>query len=207
MKNDAFISYSKTDKKTADAICKALEAAQLKCWYAPRNIPSGADWDASIMEALANSRVMVLVWSAESDKSRRVKREVAIALDDVGITLIPFRVETIVASKLRYYLGNIQWLDAEASLDDGLQHLVTQVKDVIRQAAPPADEAPLAGGVAIGEEEATQAAELAEAEAREREEAEARAETEARERAESEARKTGKIRSSPTHGICGPRRG
>lgn len=62
MKNDVFISYSKTDKATADAICQALEAHELKCWYAPQNVPSGADWDASIMEALANSQVMILVW-------------------------------------------------------------------------------------------------------------------------------------------------
>ena len=192
MKNDAFISYSKTDKKTADAICKALEAADLKCWYAPRNIPSGEDWDACIMEALASSRVMVLVWSAQSDKSKQVKREVSIALDDVGITLIPFRVETIVASKLRYYLGNIQWLDAEASIEESLQHLVIQVKDAIQQAAPPADvpEAQLAGSAAIGEQEGMQAAELTEAEARQHEEAETRKreETEARERAEAEMR-------------------
>jgi hypothetical protein len=47
--------------------------------------------DASIMDALANCRVMILVWSTNSDTSKQVKREIAIALDDIGISLIHFR--------------------------------------------------------------------------------------------------------------------
>ena len=89
-----------------------------------------------IMEALANSRVMVLVWSSLSDKSIQVKREVSNALDYVGIPLIPFRIEEIDPSNLRYYLGNIQWLDAsQPPLEDDLQRLVIQVKDAIRRAS------------------------------------------------------------------------
>jgi len=70
MVHDAFISYSKKDKAIADAICKALEDDGLSCWYAPRNVEIGADWDASIMEAPANCKVMILVWSKNSDTSK-----------------------------------------------------------------------------------------------------------------------------------------
>ncbi|HEY2973567.1 MAG TPA: TonB family protein [Pyrinomonadaceae bacterium] len=132
MAHDAFISYSKKDKAIADAICKALEDDGLSCWYAPRDVEIGADWDASIMGALANSRVMILVWSSNSDSSRQVKRELAIALDDIGVSLIPFRTEIIEPSKLRYYLGNIQWLDASVPpLENNLRLLIEEVRTAI----------------------------------------------------------------------------
>jgi TonB family protein len=129
MARDAFISYSKKDKAIADAICAALENEGLTCWYAPRDVEVGGDWDASIMEALANSRVMILVWSANSDTSKQVKRELAIALDDLGVSLIPFRTEITEHSKLRYYLGNIQWLDASTPpLEKNLPLLIQEVR-------------------------------------------------------------------------------
>ena len=132
MAHDAFLSYSKDDKETVDGICKALEENGLSCWYAPRNVPIGADWDDSIMEALAASRVMILVWSTHSDQSKQVKREVALALDDMGVTVIPFRTESIEPSKLRYYLNSIQWLDASSPPPEAnLQRLVEQVRIAI----------------------------------------------------------------------------
>ena len=53
MAHVAFISYSKDDKGTVEAICKTLEENGLDCCYTPRNVAVGADWDASIMEALS----------------------------------------------------------------------------------------------------------------------------------------------------------
>lgn len=132
MAHVAFVSYSKNDKETVDAICNALEENGLGCWYAPRNVPIGADWDASIIEALTASRVMILVWSSHSDQSRQVKREVALALDEIGVTVIPFRIESIKPSKLRYYLSGIQWFDASTPPPEAnLKRLVEQVKIAI----------------------------------------------------------------------------
>jgi hypothetical protein len=37
---NVFISYSSQDKPTADAACAALEAANIRCWIAPRDIRS-----------------------------------------------------------------------------------------------------------------------------------------------------------------------
>lgn len=147
MAHVAFISYSKDDRETVDAICKALEENGLDCWYAPRNIPVGATWDASIMEALAASRVMILVWSSHSDQSRQVKREVALALDQIGVTVIPFRIESIEPSKLLYYLSGIQWFDASTPpLEANLNRLVEQVKIAI----------PVVGQILVSEEEKLQ---------------------------------------------------
>ena len=125
----AFVSYSSEDKDTVDSICQVLEENAVKCWYAPRNVPIGADWDASIMEALAASNVMVLVWSPHSDQSKQVKREVALALDEMGVTVIPYRIQPIEESKLRFFLSGIQWFDATIQPREVcLERLVQQVK-------------------------------------------------------------------------------
>jgi len=41
---DVFVSYAIEDKLIADAIVAKLEAAMIRCWIAPRDIPPGADW-------------------------------------------------------------------------------------------------------------------------------------------------------------------
>ncbi len=194
MAYDAFISYSQEDKAIADSICQALENDGLKCWYAPRDVEIGADWDASIMEALASSSVMILVWSSHSDKSRHVKRELAIALDDVGVSLIPYRTEVIEPSKLRYYLGSIQWLDASSpNPDSNLQLLIRKVRTTIeREAAETLAEKKRLEAAEPERlpEEKRKAEELErqrlEAQAREREEAEQLAEKQRLEEAERE---------------------
>ena len=132
MAHDAFICYSRADIETVEAVCNALEDNGFGCWYAPRNVPAGTDWDDSIIEALGASRVVVLVWSSRSDQSRHVKREVALALDEMDVTVIPFRIESIEPSKLRYYLSSIQWLDASTSeLEANLKRLVERVRIAI----------------------------------------------------------------------------
>lgn len=129
MSAQAFVSYSSEDKETVDSICQVLEENAVKCWYAPRNVPIGADWDASIMEALAASNVMVLVWSPHSDQSKQVKREVALALDEMEVTVIPYRIKPIEESKLRFFLSGIQWFDATIQPREvSLKRLVQQVK-------------------------------------------------------------------------------
>ena len=147
MAHDAFVSYSRANKETVDAICQALEENGLSCWYAPRNVQIGMDWDTSILEALAASRVLILVWSSRSDESRHVKREVALALDEMDVTVIPFRIESIEPSKLRYYLSGIQWLDASIPPPEAnLKRLVERVKAAI----------PIAGQIPASPEEQRQ---------------------------------------------------
>src|SRR5688572_4482445 len=73
--HDVFISYSSSDKHTADAICAALEARRWRCWIAPRDVVGGSEWGASIIEAIEQSRLMVLVYSANANRSQQVLRE------------------------------------------------------------------------------------------------------------------------------------
>jgi hypothetical protein len=112
MAHDVFVSYSQKDKATADAAVARLEQDGSRCWIAPRDILPGTSWGDAIAEAIAASRVMVLVLSANSNRSRQVIREVerAVAGD---VVILPFRIEPVdPTGAMAYFLGTEHWLDA-----------------------------------------------------------------------------------------------
>ncbi len=112
MAHDVMISHSHSDKPAADAACAALEARGIRCWIAPRDINPGRDWAASIVEAIRNARIVLLVFSRNANQSPQVQREVAQAANS-GKVLLPLRIEEVLPeAALEYYLGTPHWLDA-----------------------------------------------------------------------------------------------
>jgi tetratricopeptide (TPR) repeat protein len=112
MEFDVFISYPHQDKATADAVCAKLEAAGVRCWIAPRDVPPGSDWAASIVAAIDQCRAMVLIFSSSANKSKQIHREVQQAFEKEK-PVLPFRIENVVPEKsLAYYMGPVHWLDA-----------------------------------------------------------------------------------------------
>jgi len=88
MAHDVFISYSSKDKPIADAICANIEAVGVRCWIAPRDIAAGEDWPASIATAISQSHVMVLVFSANSNSSNDVSRELFLAANSKLVIIL-----------------------------------------------------------------------------------------------------------------------
>jgi hypothetical protein len=136
---DAFISYSHTDKATADAACATLERAGIRCWIAPRDVPPGSQWAGAIIGGIDQCRVMVLIFSSHANASNQIHREVERAASK-GIPIIPLRIEDAnPTSSLEYFLGSIHWLDAlTPPLEKHLQRLaetVTACLAVDRRAA------------------------------------------------------------------------
>ena len=110
--SDIFISYSQADRACAHELVALLEAQGLKCWIAPRDISPSADWAAEIIDAITAARIMVLVFSASSNQSPQVRREVERAVHK-GVTVLPFRIEDVVPSKsLEFFLSAQHWMDA-----------------------------------------------------------------------------------------------
>ena len=100
------------DKATADAICASLEANGVRVWIAPRDVMPGSDWGESIIEAIEQSKVMILVFSANSNASPQIKREIERSVNK-GVTVVPFRIDDILPSKtLEYFISTQHWLDA-----------------------------------------------------------------------------------------------
>src|SRR5215469_11005496 len=112
MAHDVFISHSVKDKPTADAVCATLESKGIRCWVAPRDILPGRDWSESIVEAIGNSRVMVVIFSTNANSSKQIKREVELAINS-DVTVIPLRIENIQpVAALKFFLATPHWLDA-----------------------------------------------------------------------------------------------
>jgi hypothetical protein len=139
MAHKVFISYAAEDKPTADAVCQAIEARGVKCWYAPRDVAYGKDFDEVIVDAICESRLMILILSSHSNSSAHVKREVQNAcMDDASVPVLPFRVEDVPLNKaLRYYIGAVHWLDAVTPpLEGHLNNLVQHVEARLPRTAP-----------------------------------------------------------------------
>jgi len=109
---DIFISYSSKNKNVADAIVADLEQHGIKCWYAPRDIMPGQEWVSAIKEGIEASKALVLIYTDESNSSRQVMNEVALAFN-AGKTIVPFKLtKEQMNSELEYYLTRVHWMDA-----------------------------------------------------------------------------------------------
>src|SRR5580704_5343508 len=112
MARDVFISYSQPDRECAVELVARLEAEGINCWIAPRDIAPSADWAAEIMDAISSVRVMILIFSASSNLSPQVRREVERAVHK-QLCVLPFRIENVLPSKsLEFFLSAQHWMDA-----------------------------------------------------------------------------------------------
>ena len=98
MGRHVFISYSSRDRATADAVCAFLEARQIRCWIAPRDVPPGAIFAEVLIDAIDTSGAFVLIFSEGSNKSGHVINEVSEAADKL-IPIIPLRTQDVMWSK------------------------------------------------------------------------------------------------------------
>jgi len=137
MAHDVFISHSSKDKPVADAVCANLEAAGVRCWIAPRDIAPGEDWPTAITNAIVQSRIMVLVFSASSNSSDDVGRELFLASNN-KLIIIPFKIENIVpVPGKQYYLARTHWLDAmNPPTQEQITVLVRRVKSILSAINP-----------------------------------------------------------------------
>ena len=112
MKYDVFISYSSHDQKIVEGLCAYLEQHKIRCFVAYRDIPRGVVWARAIVDALDESRMMLVVFSEHFNNSDQVDREIELASEDKK-PILTFRIsdETFKGAK-KYYLKNLNWIDA-----------------------------------------------------------------------------------------------
>lgn len=143
MRKDVFISHSSQDGAIAATVCADLESRGLRCWIAPRDIMSGSPWGASIVQALDECPVMVLVLTERANRSRHVVREVERA-DGKQARIITLRVDDVALNpSLEYFLSADHWFDALSrplnahlpALADAVRALINLPRDTVK--APP----------------------------------------------------------------------
>src|SRR5947207_5630560 len=132
MAHDVFISHSAQDKSVADAVCAGLEKAAVRCWIAPRDVQPGRSFAGEITRAIQQSKAMVLIFSAHSNNSQQVLREVQLAVSS-HLHIVQFRIEDVRPNDdLTYFLSTPHWLDAlTLPLENHLQRLVVAVQALL----------------------------------------------------------------------------
>ncbi|MBR5780784.1 MAG: TIR domain-containing protein [Bacteroidales bacterium] len=131
MKYDVFISYSSRNQKVVEAICAYLEQHKVRCFVAYRDIPKGVVWAEAIVEALDESKMMVVVFSEEFNKSDQVNREIELASEDKK-PILTFRIsDTMFKGAKKYYLKNINWIDAFPNPENLFDSLLNNVNKLI----------------------------------------------------------------------------
>src|SRR5437764_2584985 len=132
MAHDVFISHSAQDKSVADAVCAGLENAGVRCWIAPRDVQPGRSFAGEITRAIQQSKVMVLIFSAHSNNSQQVLREVQLAVSS-HLHIIQLRIEDVRPNDdLTYFLSTPHWLDALIPpVEKHLQRLVAAVETLL----------------------------------------------------------------------------
>jgi hypothetical protein len=109
---DIFISHSSGDAEIARALRAVLEAAGYSCWMAPDDIVGTDTWTEQILGAIADSKAMIVLVSAASNRSQHVSREVNLALGKERAVL-PIRIENVApGGSLEYLLSLVQRVDA-----------------------------------------------------------------------------------------------
>jgi hypothetical protein len=112
MPHKVFIAYSSRDKLVADAACAALEAQRIPCWIAPRDVLPGVEYGESIIRAINDSEIVLLIFSSNSNSSPQVRREIERAVSKAKI-ILPFRIEDVIPTgAMEYALSSTHWLDA-----------------------------------------------------------------------------------------------
>ncbi len=101
-----------SDQGVADQVCRRLESEGIHCWVAPRDILPGDSWLDSMIEAVKQCQIFILVFSANTYRSQWVKDEITLALNR-NIKIIPFRIENISPQgTLEILQARCQWVDA-----------------------------------------------------------------------------------------------
>ena len=131
MKYDVFISYSTDDQKIAEGVCGYLESNGYRCFVAYRDIPLGVVWAAAIAKALDESAMMVVVFSRSFNNSAQTDREIEIASEN-RIPILTYRVanEQMTGAK-KYYLKNLNWIDAFPEPNRYFGQLLVSVEKLI----------------------------------------------------------------------------
>ena len=143
MTHDVFISHSSKDKTIADAVCAILEKEEIPCWIARRDIDSGR-YAKSIVNAIDNSELFVVILSENSDSSKHVANEVIRAFNQ-GKIIIPFCIKNFeLGPELSYFLEGEDWVIAiKKPCRDHILKLAVKIKNVLKSTEEKSPEKPL----------------------------------------------------------------
>jgi len=127
MSADVFISFASQDDKVASTICKAIENRGFKCWISTRDILPGENFQSSIVRAIRGAKVLLLVFTSNSNRSEEMTKELALASQQ-KLMVVPLRVENVTPSDaFAYEFATRQWIDLFADWERAMNHLCARL--------------------------------------------------------------------------------
>lgn len=124
-----FISHSSKNAEIAMNICNTLESNGFECFIAPRNIRSGYEYAAELINGIDKSDLLLLLLSKEANSSPHILREIERSVSK-SIPIIVYKLEDFTLSKsLEYYLMTHQWLDYKNDNYEILLKCINDLKD------------------------------------------------------------------------------
>lgn len=124
-----FISHSSTDALIASKLCDLIEENGSQCFLAPRNIRSGFEYAAEIINGIDNSDAMLLLLSKNANTSPHILREIERAVSK-SIPIIVYKLEEVELSKsMEYFLMTHQWLNADFGTHEQLLSCIEDIKN------------------------------------------------------------------------------
>ncbi|KTE38231.1 MULTISPECIES: TIR domain-containing protein [unclassified Sphingopyxis] len=134
----AFISHHSSQVAVARRLKTLLKERGIDGWLAPDDIAAGTAFDQAILDQIARSDAIVLLFCAQSDQSRHVKRELMLG-EDGSKQILPVRLEDVPAQGLAYWLKDYQWIDWFAGEEQAVERIVAAMTGAVASApaAPP----------------------------------------------------------------------
>ena len=134
---DFFVCYASADGgEAARGIVADLEARDVKCWIAPRDIPLGVTWAKAIVGGIESSHAMLLIVTKASNTSEEVEKEVSLAVH-LHKTILPIRIiDVSLSGSLLYQLQTRQWRDLFVDRDATIIEIVAQIRSIRSISSP-----------------------------------------------------------------------
>ncbi len=161
MSANVFISFASQDRKVAMTLCSALENRGFNCWISARDIQPGENFQTAIVKAIRHAKVMLLVFTANSNTSEEMTKELALA-SQFKVMVVPLRIEDVAPSDaFAYEFATRQWIDFFSDWEMAIQQLSRRLEYATTQPAAAAKLAASVGEVDILDEGLTPVAESA----------------------------------------------
>ncbi len=93
MSIDVFISFSSEDKALTERIYERIKKYGLTPWMSSKDIRPGRDYQQSIVEAIQDASLVLLIFSSKANKSMEIIKELSLASTKM---VIPVRIEDVI---------------------------------------------------------------------------------------------------------------
>jgi hypothetical protein len=126
-----FVCYSSKDEAIARSVVDFLESYGLICWISVRDVPTGQNYQETIVHALERAQGIVFLFSEHSSQSGEIKKELSIG-GSMNTPVFPVRLSPITPTgALRYELATRQWIDIFPDRERALRKLVETIQEVL----------------------------------------------------------------------------